>query len=99
MPSTLTATPPLDPQSSAAPAGDLPAAARGVGGATYSDWLLSIGPKLAEFREEDRRRAELHSAHVEAWMDDVAPMEREDEPEDRGESFGEMYARRTRGFL
>lgn len=36
-----------------------------------ADWLLSLTPTLARFEAEDRARALLHDAHVNAWMDDV----------------------------
>lgn len=36
---------------------------------TAVEWLRSIAPKLAEFRQQDAAEAALHSAHVEAWMD------------------------------
>jgi len=36
---------------------------------TAVEWLLSIAPQLERFKSEDAAQAELHQAHVDAWLD------------------------------
>lgn len=58
-------------QPSANPPPPSPSAAVAVAApfTTAGDWLISIGPAVERFKAEDAALTELHSAHVDAWLD------------------------------